>query len=171
MEDTWKNIKRYEGLYMVSDSGKVRNVRSGRILKQGISKRGYSVVVLYKQGKPHTVTCHRLVASAFIPNPHNYGDVNHIDSNRINNHVSNLEWVNRSMNLKHGFKHGDINPPDTSKPIIQCDLDGIELQEFESVKEAALKTNSDSSHISKVLNGRLTKTNGFKWKHKEKQLS
>ena len=106
----WKDIPGYEGLYQVSDTGQVRTLnyrRTGqtKILKPGYTKDGYTIVVLCKDGKGKTYTVHRLVALAFIPNADNLTEVNHKDENKTNNHVSNLEWCDRTYNNNYGTRN------------------------------------------------------------------
>ena len=111
--EIWKDVVGYEGLYKVSNSGNVKNLerkipyRYGlrtipeRILKGNENERGYLYVVLYKNTKPQKHKIHRLVAQAFIENPENKKCINHIDGNKQNNSVDNLEWVTHSENMKH----------------------------------------------------------------------
>jgi len=99
MEEVYKQIE--DTMYSVSNFGNVRNDKSGRILKQVISNSGYKCVCLYLP-KLKYCTVHRLVAKAFIPNPDNLSDVNHIDEDKSNNHVSNLEWLSHKDNLNYG---------------------------------------------------------------------
>ena len=101
MTEIWRDIKGYEG-YQVSNCGRVRSsYKGGRILKPNIVRCGYSVVALYRDKKQHYTTVHRLVALAFIPNPDNKPQVNHIDGDKTNNHVNNLEWVTAAENIHH----------------------------------------------------------------------
>lgn len=110
MKEVWKPIENYEGLYEVSNTGKIKTFygRNGaKFLKPLINKtHGYSTVCLYKNKKLKNVRLHKLVASAFILNPEEYYDINHKDGNKTNNHVDNLEWCNRSHNMKHCFALG-----------------------------------------------------------------
>lgn len=115
--EEWRDIKDFEGLYKVSNYGKVYSVKSD-ILLSVADRRGYNKVVLSKNGITKDCSVHRLVAIAFIPNPNKYEQVNHKDSNRKNNIVSNLEWCNASYNIKHGWEHGSIvghNKPHTEE--------------------------------------------------------
>ena len=96
-----KAITGYDGKYAVDDSGYVINAKTGRVLKQSSTKKGYQKVDLYLGGERKTVRIHRLVAEAFILNPDNKPQVNHIDNNKLNNAVSNLEWVTDSENKEH----------------------------------------------------------------------
>ena len=96
--------------YLVDNVGNVFSLRSGRFISQRLDKYGYPRVNLYEGTKNHTVTVHRLVAKAFISNPHNLPEVNHIDGNKQNNSIFNLEWVTSSENQLHAFRLGLQNP-------------------------------------------------------------
>ena len=108
--EEWKAIAGYEGLYEVSNLGRIKSLsridsrgykRNEKILKLNKDSGGYLKVSLYKNGKPKQYNVHRLVAIAFIPNPDNLPEVNHKDENRINNYVDNLEWCNRKYNCNY----------------------------------------------------------------------
>lgn len=117
--EIWKDVIGYEGLYQVSDLGRVRSVdryikrndgiiqhRKGKIILQTKNLDGYMQVKLCKDGKSRTVRVHRIIAESFIPNPDNLSDVNHIDCDRTNNIVLNLEWLSFKENIKHSHKKG-----------------------------------------------------------------
>lgn len=107
MKETWKDIEGFEGLYQVSDLGRVRSLGiRGRIRSLSLTKDGYPKVRLIHKGKDKTARVHRLVAEAFIPNPEGKDTVNHIDGNKENNRVSNLEWVDRSEQMYHAYRLG-----------------------------------------------------------------
>ena len=108
MSEQWKPIKGYEGKYDVSNFGRVRSYYKGLHIKtQRINNCGYCYVKLYVKGKRQKMArVHRLVAEAFIPNPDNMSDVNHKDMNKLNNHVSNLEWTSHADNVKHSYDSG-----------------------------------------------------------------
>ena len=115
----WSDIPNYEGYYQVSNHGNVRSLDrvikektgktqtlKGRVLKQRINPGGYHYIELGKNGNKATFAIHQLVAQAFIPNPNNKRTVNHIDGNKLNNSLANLEWSTYSENLEHAYKTG-----------------------------------------------------------------
>ena len=108
MEEIWKDIKGYEGHYKVSNLGNVKSFKYGKetLLKRRLTDRGYDTAMLYDKGKQKCFKIHRLVAQAFIPNLENKSEVNHIDGNKLNNSVDNLEWCTHKENITHGFKTG-----------------------------------------------------------------
>ncbi len=109
MEEAWKDIIGWEGLYRVSDRGKIYSYRSSRCIKGVPDGGGYRQVYLCRNGNMHRCVIHRLVAMHFIPNPENKPEVNHIDADKGNNSVDNLEWVTPSENIKHSFRIGIMN--------------------------------------------------------------
>lgn len=132
LSEVWKDIKGYEGLYQISNLGRVKSLKrfntnnantKDRILKPSLDRKGYLHVVLCKNNKRYNKTLHRLVAEAFIENPENKPQVNHIDEDKTNNRVSNLEWMTNKENRNHGtaIKRMCIT---NSKPII-CTKDNI----------------------------------------------
>jgi DNA invertase Pin-like site-specific DNA recombinase len=124
MDETWRDILGYEGLYQISDLGNVRSldrkkrngkdgkgfyILKGRVLTLVNSKKGYKVVTLYKDGKQKVKEVHRLIAEAFIPNEENKPQVNHINGDKTDNSLNNLEWVTVSENIQHAFDNGLVN--------------------------------------------------------------
>ena len=123
IKEEWRPVKGFEGYYEVSNLGRVRSldrvdsvgrVRIGKILKQSAKNNGYMHLVLSANGIKKNAHAHRLVAQAFIPNPLNKMDVNHIDGDKTNNKVDNLEWATRSENQKHAYDIG-LQPKDDSR--------------------------------------------------------
>lgn len=103
MTEIWKDIKGFEGLYQVSSYGNVRSYyRGGRILKPKKDKDGYLEVCLRKNNKSKYFKIHRLVAFVFIENTDNLPQVNHIDENKMNNNINNLEWCDCYYNINYG---------------------------------------------------------------------
>lgn len=122
MKEIWKDIPGYEGLYQASNLGTIRSLDryvngvgghfkkiKGRIMTGGMYSNGYSLVVLSKNSSTVTTSKHILVAKAFLPNPENKRCVNHKNSIRTDNNVSNLEWVTHKENTQHGISKGRIN--------------------------------------------------------------
>lgn len=101
--EIWKYINGYEGLYEISNKGKVRNTK-GKILIAHTQNKGYLYVNLYFNHKEHKYTIHRLVAEAFIPKIKGFNQVNHINGNKKDNSVENLEWCNQRLNYNHGMQ-------------------------------------------------------------------
>ena len=119
MEEEWRPVKEYEGLYEVYNMGRVRSLHTSqvRILKPSMNHSGYTNVWLHKDGTRISKRVHRLVATAFIRNPNNYEVVNHKDGNKKNNTVDNLEWCTRSYNTKHAY-HNELMNRDTQKESV-----------------------------------------------------
>lgn len=160
MKEIWKEIKDYEELYWISDQGRVKN-RHNKILKLGTDGKGYVKVWLMKDKKQKSYRIHRLVAEAFIPNPDNLPEVNHIDENKMNNNANNLEWCTRKENIQHSIKSGHITF--NEKPIYCFDLD----EEFASASAASVHTGVCRTSILKACRGQLTQAGGKLWCYAE----
>lgn len=104
--EIWKYIVGYEGLYEISNLGRVRNANTLKVLSPGTCGSGYAFVILRKDGKSYNRMIHRLVMNTFNPTSNCELEVNHIDGNKRNNHLDNLEWVTRSENLQHALNVG-----------------------------------------------------------------
>ena len=114
MKEEWKDIKGYEGLYQISNLGRIKSLNYNRtkkekILSNSTNRKGYLFVILYKNGKKKSFKVHRLVAIHFIENPNNYFQVNHKDENKSNNRVDNLEWCTQEYNLNYGTRNKRIS--------------------------------------------------------------
>lgn len=179
MIEEWRNIKGYEGLYQVSNLGRVRSldhyasngvkdiIYKGRILSQNLGTNGYLSVQLSKGGKIVRRMIHRLVGEAFIDNPSKLPMINHKDENKKNNVADNLEWCDAKYNSNYGHAREKISkkrrgvPFPTKWKSVICVETG---ERFKSVKEAAEKTGTNKSAISMVINGVRNKAGGYSWK-------
>lgn len=175
MTETWKAIAGYEGLYEVSDLGRVKSLnynrtRMEKILKLGQNHKGYLQVSLCKDGHEKTVKVHRLVAEAFIQNPNNLDTVNHKDEDKTNNIVSNLEWMSNADNNNYGTRNkriaeANINNPNRSKQVNQLNKQGNLLATFPSGQEAERQTGIHRGHISECCLGKRKLAGGFIWRY------
>ena len=173
--EIWKDIPNYENLYQVSNQGNVKSVCFSKMLKSSPNNCGYYKVELYKDKKPKVFYVHRLVAISFIPNPENKKQINHIDGNKANNNVSNLEWCTASENQIHAINHnlrerspmigrkGCMHP--TSKKILQYDKSGNFIREWDCVSDAAKSLNISTGCISNNLCKRTKSSKGYIWKY------
>ena len=154
-----KNIKGYEGLYGITTEGDVWSYRRKKFLKPGVNNDGYLYINLSKNGKYKSYTIHRLVAEAYIPNPENLPEINHKDENKTNNCLQNLEWCDHKYNINYGTRNEKLK-----KPILQYDLDGNFIKEWESAADVGKKVKSSICHC---LNGDQKTAYGYKWVYKE----
>ena len=158
-----KDIVGYEGLYAITTEGEVWSYKSKKFLKPGVSHKGYLFVNLCKNWYVKCVRVHRLVATAYIPNPENHPQVNHKDENKTNNCLQNLEWCDGKYNHNYGTINERIS---NSKkiPILQYDLDGNFIREWPSASDVGKGV---QSHICDCLNGRQKTAYNYIWKYKE----
>lgn len=164
-KETWKPITDYVGLYEVSSEGRVRNVKTGKILKPKNNRRGYLFVGLHKNGAVKNRYIHRLVAQAFIPNPNKLPEVNHKDEIKANNNLDNLEWVSHRDNSNYGKRNERISKS-MSKPIVQIDLStGLIIKTYPSTTIATRVTGINYDTITKAARGKYKSAGGYGWKY------
>lgn len=183
MEEIWKPIDGFEA-YQVSSLGKVRSkdryansgigirLYKGKVLKPGMSRDGYLHVVLSKDNKQTTFNVHRLVYETFNGKIPEGMQVNHIDEDKTNNSIENLNVMTFKENINWGTGNerrakSMINHKSLSKPIIQYSLNGDKLAEFEGTHDAARKLNINPGNINNALKGRIKTAGGFKWKYND----
>lgn len=152
-----KDIQGYEGLYAVTEDGRVWSYRSKKFLKPGVV-RGYLQITLSKNGVKTQCCIHRLVATAYIPNPENKPQVNHKDENKLNNCVDNLEWMTNKENTNYGTRNERIGK--AQGKLVRCIETGVI---YYSTREAGRQTGLNQSHISKVCRGERKTTGGYHW--------
>ena len=195
MKEEWKDIVDYEGLYQVSNTGKVKSLgrwingknkgkmwKEEKILKQQLYS-SYLYVGLWKNRKFKYFRVHRLVAQAFISNPNKYPQVNHKDENPSNNFVDNLEWCDQKYNVNYGTaterrRKTNTNHPSYSKVVLQYDLNGNFIKEWPSTMEVERQLGFANTHISRCCKGgyfhkernkwvNVSQAYSFKWQYKK----
>lgn len=189
--EQWKDIPGYEGLYQVSSTGKVRSFyklffgglqcepRPVSIFK---NKSGYARVTLRKNRKLRQFSIHRLVGIAFIPNPENKAQINHINGIKDDNRLENLEWCTQSENITHSYKVlGRVCSPERNlkismanrgkkrvvigKPVVQLNKEGEAIKIFNSITEASKSSGIPISSIIRLCKGFYKKGRRFNWKY------
>ena len=157
--EEWRPIAGFPN-YQVSNRGIVMNLKTGRVIKHGIDGAGYAFVALCKGDgtKPKQIKIHRLVAQAFIPNPLNLPQVNHIDECKTNNDVTNLEWCTVSQNIRHSIYQ-------RSCKINQLNLDGELVKTWKSSMHIERQLGFDHGYIIKSCKGKRKQAYGFRWEY------
>ena len=153
-EEIWKEIQGFEGEYAISNKGNVKNLKSGRILGERYNSMGYKQIKL--KGKYYLI--HRLVALAFIDNPNNLPQVNHIDENKKNNNVSNLEWCTALYNINYSSHK-------YSCKINQLTLDGELVKAWESSMQINRETGYSPGNIINCCRGKYKQAYGYRWQY------
>ena len=194
MQEIWKEIPNTDGLYFASSKGQIKSsdrtryyvarhkagyyVRKGKILKQVINSHGYPCVTLkYLDGIQKVITVHRLVAITFLKQPSiESNQVNHIDGNKTNNCINNLEWCTARENILHAYATGlnkgskpmlgkTSGKSPRAKSIYKCDLQGNILKMYVCITDAAKELNIAPSHISSCARGYRKTCAGYTWKY------
>lgn len=183
MDEIWKDIEGYEGLYQISTMGRVKSlprinlcvdktyIRKGKVLKGSPDKDGYLCVHLSKGGAQRKFPIHRIVAKHFISNPQKYGQVNHKNEIVDDNRSENLEWCDCAYNIRYGTgikrraklqtnRHG-------SKKVLQFTMNGEFVREFPSTMEVVRVYGFRQSHINECCLGKAKSSYGYIWKYAE----
>ncbi len=164
MKNDFVPIPNFES-YLINPKGEIYSVRRKKMITPEKTKSGYLRVALKIDKKTTRILLHRLVAQVFIPNPNNLPCVNHIDENRINNCVDNLEWCTYSYNINYGSRNSKVSSK--SKAIGQYDLNDNLICTYSSATKAAKENGFDYSMLYSCLRGRKSyhTAYGFKWKY------
>lgn len=170
--EIWKEIDGYDGFYEISNFGrcKTHRAKEARLLKPVKCTNGYLEYQLSKNGKRKCHLVHRLVAQAFIPNPENKKEVNHIDECITNNIVSNLEWVTPKENCNYGTRNIRVAEKISIK-VVQLSLDGELIKVWNSLSEAERNLGADRSSIIRVCKGKQKTCIGYRWLYYEDYLN
>lgn len=176
MEEIWKDIKGYEGVYQVSSFGNVRSYTrrvlypsgrphtyTGKLVKQEKTKDGYRRVQLSKDSVDKKFSVHRLVAETSIENPNNFPQVNHKDENRENNRLENLEWCSASYNINYGTRNAKISS--RAKMVKQIDKNGHIVAVYSSAMVASKSIGCDLSFLYKCCRGEVKTCSGYRWEY------
>ena len=171
MEELWRDVKDYEGLYMVSNTGRIKSLNYRKTEKSGILKprkdeAGYLTISLYKDGEQKTYRIHRLVAQAFIPNPEGLPEINHIDEIKANNCVTNLEWCSHQYNIN--YRHRTEKAKKSMVKPVRC----VETNTiYFSIYEAQRKTGIDANNIGRCANHEkhFRTVGGCHWEYLQKE--
>ena len=181
-KEIWKDIEGYEGKYMVSSFGRVKSFYLGKekLLKPKTDKDGYKQINLYKNKKPHTLKIHRLVAQAFIPNPDNKPQIDHINTNRADNRVDNLRWCTQKENCNNPITYTKLvgencymygmrgSKHRASKPVCMFTKKGVFIKEYDNAQEFARAHNLyNGNNITSCCRGKLKSAYGYIWKYTE----
>lgn len=185
-EEVWKDIKGYEGLYQVSNLGKVRSLDrykytngrygkmkakiKGRLLKPCINHDGYEEIVLSKDGKSKMYRLHRIVAETFIINQYEKLQVNHINGNKIDNRSVNLEWTTPKENIEHALDNKLMKPVKgrehyMAKKIGKYNFKNELVETYETIQEASKKNNILATSIINCLKRRTKTSGGYIWNY------
>ena len=171
MEEIWKDIPGYEGLYQVSSLGRIKSFNDSKkyygkpfhYLHPTISTKGYAQVTFYDKNKTrHKTTVHRLVATMFIDNPYNYPCINHKDENKLNNRVDNLEWCTYKHNNNYGTARLRARIT-KSRPVSQYTLEGIWIASYATPSIAADLLKCDRHRITDCCSGKTSSALGYLW--------
>lgn len=192
--EVWKDVVGYEGLYQVSNLGRLKSLEKSTKFYSGYQKKicerkyperiicknhisnGYLQIELFKNGKVKRLTMHRIVAKTFIPNPNNYPCVNHKDGNKLNNNANNLEWCTYKQNTEHAIKTGLTKNKGKnngfSRAVNQYDLQGNFIKKWDCIMDfyKSINKSEKSSSVSSCCSGKYKTAYGYKWKYADEEL-
>lgn len=175
MQEIWKDVSGFEGMYQVSNLGRVKSLRNKKplIMRTHVNNSGYEMVRFSVKGKTYNFTVHRLVAREFCDGHTEGMVVNHKDANRLNNIADNLEWVTQKENVHDMIARGTHSVKEAHavahkkrrRPVIQYTKNGKEVARFKSAREASKSVNVHENCISRVCRGERPYSAGYSWKY------
>lgn len=179
MQEIWRDVVWYEWYYQVSSKWRIRRIRNWKIPrfrnnKNFLNNKWYSLCVFCVNGKTNTFLVHRIMAQAFIPNPENKLQVNHINWIKSDNIIENLEWCTAQENIRHAWRNGLMNTPKVKnrdysqshlyRKVWKYDLNGNYITSYNSLKDAAINNNTSQQCIYKSASAN-TVSGWFLWKY------
>ena len=170
-KEIWKDIEGFEGKYQISSMGRVKSLNfkltgKEQIMSLKVNKYGYKQILLYKDKKYKTFLIHRLVAQAFIPNPENKPEIDHINTNKTDNRVENLDWCTAEYNHNYGTRNDRIAKA-LSKPVLQFSKTDEFIKKWNSIMDIKRELNISHQNISKCCLGKIKTAYKFKWGYEE----
>lgn len=169
----WRKIPNSGGQYLISNKGRVYSLKTNKFIKTPIDGRGYPNFNIIFEGKRKNLKLHRVLGLCFIPNYDNKPEINHIDGNKENFNLENLEWVTSRENNIHARMTG-LHRSDGDKPILQYDLEGNFIKRYKSISQASRETTIERGNITAVAMSRKNKkgytyktAGGYIWKYEK----
>ena len=162
MNIIWKDIPNFEEKYQASTKGEIRNKKNNKIVKQYVNNKGYYTISLYINNKQSRYNVHTFIAKTFIKNSNNLPLINHIDGNKLNNNIENLEWCTSKHNIKHAYDNG--LKKGYRKKVYQYDKSDKLIAIYESQTLASMITKIKQSGISRSCNSNNSTAGGFFWR-------
>ena len=180
VEEIWKDIPTYEGIYQASNLGKIKSLeriaikkyRGNRVVKERImlgtiNEDGYLKVHFKNNNRNNSYFIHRLIAQTFIDNPYNKEQINHKDGNKLNNKVDNLEWVTNLENQQHAWRNRlKYYKGQNDIKVLQFNMDNKFIKEYKSITDAHKQCGISLGNICNCCKGKRSSAGGYKWRYK-----
>lgn len=163
MQEEWRDIPEFKGLYQASNLGRIRSLKTGIVMIPQINHKGYHRLLLMKAGKAYSRLIHRLVASAFIPNPMSLPQINHKDENKTNNNISNLEWCTNIYNHNYGTRNARVSVAN-SRPVLSINKHGY-ISLYPSALVASKLLGVNPASVTHACQSGIATLKGYKWRY------
>lgn len=164
MKETWKSIKGYEGLYEISNIGRVKGLKNG-IIRRVVKGREYDTIMLFKNGKGKLFYIHRLVAENYIKNPNKLECVNHKDENKRNNNVDNLEWCTKLYNCNYGKRNEKMSKSKSKYKIVQKNKEGKIIKIWQDIWDLEHNSQYKKQNVRRCCQNKYKYAYGYKWEY------